>query len=99
MEPITSDVDLDLEALYENNLISGAVDIEDFGIFAGFFGSPNSVADLNDDNIVDIEDFGIFAGEFGQLSSGSAPVQFPEPSTMGTLLVLGGLLRRRSRRS
>ena len=29
MEPITSEVELDLEALYENNLISGAVDIEE----------------------------------------------------------------------
>ena len=29
MKPITSDVELDLEALYENNLISGTVNIEE----------------------------------------------------------------------
>ena len=29
MKPITSEVELDLEAIYENNLISGAVDIEE----------------------------------------------------------------------
>ena len=87
----------------------GAVDIVDFGIFAGLFGCTTSgpgrgettcsEADLAPadmpDGVVDILDFAFFSSQFGANSSAQS-VSTPEPAT---LLLLGTgvalILRRR----
>ncbi len=47
---------------------SGAVDFEDFFVFADAFGGTDPTVDLNGDGIVDFDDFFIFADNFGQES-------------------------------
>ena len=43
----------------------GLVNIRDFGIFLGRWGTADPEADFNDDGIVNIRDFGIFLGKWG----------------------------------
>ena len=74
---------------------TGNVDIVNFGIFSGFFGEPDTLADLDDSGMVDILDFGIFAANF---DAGSAPQPLtPEPTALVVLGVSGLLLTRRRR--
>jgi len=47
---------------------SGAVDFDDFFVFADAFGGTDPTVDLNGDGIVDFDDFFIFADNFGQES-------------------------------
>lgn len=50
----------------------GDVDLGDFGVFGGAFGSVlgepgfDDVADFDDDGDVDLGDFGVFGGQFGR---------------------------------
>jgi len=43
----------------------GAVNIRDFGIFLGKWGTSDAAADFNHDGTVNIRDFGIFLGKWG----------------------------------
>ena len=78
---------------------SGAVDVVDFGLFAGVFGLVDSLGDLDrSGGPNDVLDLGIFAGEFGQ-SAAPTQVITPEPTTLMLvgLGVLWSTLRRAQR--
>jgi hypothetical protein len=94
--------------------LDGTVDINDFGVLAGNFGTatPGWVnGDLNGDGVVDINDFGILAQNFGTSEGGLPTVALPtaligggstvpEPTT-GMILAIGAaasVLRRRKAR-
>lgn len=69
------------------------VDLQDFGILKANFGLAGGWAEgnFNGDTVVDLQDFSILKDHFGE--------HFPEPATLG-LLLLGGmvmLIRRRVR--
>ena len=53
---------------------TGAVDIADFAIFAGAYGTTDADADLNGSGFVDIADFAIFAGLYGGIPGPSGLV-------------------------
>ncbi|MEM7680779.1 MAG: dockerin type I domain-containing protein [Planctomycetota bacterium] len=67
----------------------GVVDLLDFDILAGHFGSAtgNGITDgdFNEDGVVDLLDFDILAGNFGASSPAALLEAVPEPASLGVL--------------
>ena len=60
----TDSVSVNVGKLGDLNL-DGSVNIRDFGIFLGKWGTADQAADFNKDGTVNIRDFGIFLGKWG----------------------------------
>ncbi len=88
----------------------GLVNLQDFNVLAGNFGSTGASwtqADFNGDHLVNLQDFNILAGNFGLSGSplgttagdwSALAAAVPEPSVLGLLgLGVGFIARRRHR--
>jgi hypothetical protein len=83
--------------------LNGTVNLLDFNALAGAFSSTNRVwvnGDFNYDGVVNLLDLNAIATNYGQTLSSQPALGalVPEPTSLATLALIGGLLRTRKRR-